>query len=217
MELTLAEHQIPAFKGILRTLDSTMFYYDPSGTGEGKTEIGLYTAQQCNQFLYIICPANVRDVWTRRAAKYGLSDRLLFVTSYDSAIMPGDSCLKYPGLKVKDNAKAQDLAKAMQYKRDSGYHRFDLSDFTSITFKMSVNSLVRKKTVRSLTNVAQADQYFSGEINEIPVPRYQTLAYYEVVEKNYSSSLQYYMEDLIQGKAKGIKREGTLFIFDEAH
>lgn len=216
MELTLAPHQVSSYEGIIRTLNDTMFYYDPSGTGEGKTEIALYAAKTCNLQLFVISPANVVPVWQARAYRYGLADHLIHVKSYDTVIMRGNNCQRYPGLQMRTQAKVSnsELKKALERLRAGGYI-FNIRDFHDERVKTETDSLLLKRTVVSLSNFNQIEEYFAGGTNETPVPQYRTLNTYEVLEPLGDYRYQkFYLKNLVEGNNRF---DGTLFIFDEAH
>lgn len=215
MTLSLAPHQRSSYEGILRTLDRTMFYYDPSPTGNGKTEIALYVAKTCGLLLYVICPANVVSVWHTRAAKYGLTDYIVDVKSYNAAIMPGDNANPHPGLilpkGVRNLNKA--LKEALERKRDSGYV-FNMNDFIAESVKTNENSLLKKTTTVSLMNYNQVAEFFDGTAEGTPLPLYKTSNHYSVIEKSEYRRQRYYLSELIEGQRGAV---GTLFVFDEAH
>ena len=84
MSLQLALHQEPHYARILHNLDRNNIYFDASITGEGKTEVSLFLAQQQNLNILVICPLNVVDVWETRVKKYRLQNHLVDVITYDT-------------------------------------------------------------------------------------------------------------------------------------
>lgn len=80
--LNAAPHQVEHLERILNILESSLFYFDTSPTGEGKTEISLLVAKALNLQLFVVCPASVLSVWHERSWRYGI--KISFIQSYET-------------------------------------------------------------------------------------------------------------------------------------
>lgn len=71
-KLSLRERQVPWSKKIIHILESNFGYIDTSVMGAGKTLVALHTAKRLGLKIFVVCPALVKSVWKREAAKYGI-------------------------------------------------------------------------------------------------------------------------------------------------
>lgn len=103
--LLLKDFQIEHYRKCLSILLDNYSYYDTSKTGTGKTIIACRLALDLQLPIFVVCPANVMDTWSRMVREYGIN--IIEIISYDKLVGKGktnhDYLYRTPEIETRSN------------------------------------------------------------------------------------------------------------------
>jgi len=185
--------QYSQINNLISTLNKSLFAYEMSPTGSGKTYCSLYISQILNMPIFIVCTSQLEDMWHNVTDRYGIE---AVIISYDKFIF-----LDFEQAEIELEVNMADIYEAIE------------NDFEILLdieeAKASKNNAEIRRAVNNQKNLMLDDDNVTDIISVFKIRSVNNSSHYTKI-----ASIKKHIDITIKMRER--IKNGTLFVFDES-